>query len=103
MENVSQEIIKTISKCFSVPQDILLTETLKKPFPELRRIYYYLMTVNTNLSLQEIGNTLNQTHATVSISVRKFKLEIRINNEFKELFDIVNQNLPQHLKVYLIN
>jgi chromosomal replication initiation ATPase DnaA len=103
MTNISNEIIKTISNCFSIPADALFNESTKRPYPELRRIYYYIMSVNTNLSLGEIGKPFGQTYANVSISLRKFRLDIRVNDDFKELFNEVNNNLPNQYKVYLIN
>jgi chromosomal replication initiation ATPase DnaA len=102
MSEISDVILETMSKTFSIEIEDLKEKTNKRPYPELRRIYYYIMSVNTNISLGEIGKPFGQTYANVSISLRKFRLDIRVNDDFKELFNEVNNNLPNQYKVYLI-
>lgn len=98
-----QKVLEAISKAFNIPENEILRNTKEKPYPELKRIYYYLLSVNSNLSLEDIASTTAQTRANVSAAIKRFNMDIRINDDFKEIFLQVNEYLPDNYKVYLIN
>lgn len=100
MSEISDVILETMSKTFSIEIEDLKEKTNKRPYPYLRSIYYFLMIKNTTLTLNTIGEKMYRTRPSVSLSLKSFDLHIKTNDEFLDIFNQINNNLPNNLKIY---
>lgn len=97
MRKCSKEIQKKVEKYFELK---LREKSRKRRYVYARMIYYKLVrNFNPNMSLQQIANTMNLTHATVLHALKEFPSVCKFDKQFTKDYN----NLKEQLRIISVD
>jgi len=88
-----EKVLPDICIYWNVSKDDLLSKCRDRNLVYARHSLRYLLYQDKKLPLAEIGALTNCDHATVLHSVKMFRIMVKQDYMFNQLFDIINKKL----------
>ncbi len=92
----SDEIIKTISDCFHIKEDIILKKQRGNIY---RQLAVYLIKRYTTLPLRKIGELFNIDYTTVSMTAKRFEKKADNDKEILEMIKKITEKMEEGKEV----
>jgi chromosomal replication initiator protein len=89
------DILTLVCKYFKVDPLLMSSKSRKKIHSYPRNIYIYLCRQHTNMTVQDIGKTINRNHSTVLYAVEVIEHKMKIDGKVRNQIGFLNRKLKE--------
>jgi chromosomal replication initiator protein len=93
-----EDIKKVVCQYFKVDPLMLESKSRKKIHAFPRNVYVYLCRQLTDLTVEEIGRSLNRNHSTILYASEVIEHKIKVDKKVKHQVDFLSQKLTDGKK-----
>ncbi len=94
---MSKDIMKVVSRYYTVDPEMLRSKSRKKIYAYPRKIYVYLCRRHTHESLEEIARTINRSHSMVVYASDLVERSMKSERKMKRELEFLNEKIG-HMK-----